>query len=309
MSRIIKFLFSNLSYKLLAIFLAVTFWYIVQSEQVLEINRKVRVHLIPPEGFVVKGGNTLFKDALLRGPRALLSHYPMEPINAQIRLFADKPQNLRMRVDREYIKGWNDRIKITIYDAYVSVYLDKVFEKELPVKQNLLGLPKEGFVIEKTVITPETVLVSGSASDLQRIDSISTELIDINNLSSSKTFDTTLLLNDLTMNTTVKKVQVSLILGEKRINRQFPNIPLEIEGANQLSLKVIPNHISVVIQGSPSKLDSIKEGEIKAYLNVKDLNPGIHEQKIQVKIPHDFVLVESHPEKAVIEIYSKKRGL
>jgi YbbR domain-containing protein len=307
-SKFFKILFSNFIYKLIAILLGIIFYYIVQSEQILEIKRKIRVQLIAPEGFVVKGGNTQYKDAMLRGPRALLSHFPMEPILAQIKLFADKPQNIRTRVDREYIRGWNDRIKITIYDAYISAYIDLKIEKELPVKLNILGLPKEGFVVEKTELSHERVFVSGASSDLQRIDSISTEIIDTNNLSASATFDSSFILNDPAMKVVPKRVQVRVVVGEKKINRSFLNIPIEIESAN-LPFKVTPNRISVVIQGIPSKLNLIKDGEIQAFLNVKDLPAGIHEQKVQIKIPHDSVLIESTPERILIEIYGKKKSL
>jgi YbbR domain-containing protein len=308
-AKLIKILFSNFAYKVIAILLSVVFWYIVQSEQVLEISRKVRVQLIPPEGFVVKGGNTQFKEALLRGPRALLSHYPMEPIVAQIRLFTDKPQNVRTRVDREDIRAWNDRIKITIYDAYISVFLDKKVEKELSVKQNFMGVPKEGLVIEKVTISPENVVITGAATELQKLDSISTDLIDINGISSSKTFDVALMINDLVMKSAPKKVQVSLFISEKKINKAFENIPIEIEGATH-GVKLTPAKISVVIQGSLGHINSVKAGDIKAFLNVKDLHVGTHyEQKIQIKIPNDFVLVESLPEKATVEIINKKRGL
>ena len=75
------------------------------------------------------------------------------------------------------------------------------------------------------------------------------------------------------------------------------------------SVKITPTRVSVIIQAIPSKLDSIKDGEIRAFLNVKDLSPGTYEQKIQIKIPHDSVLVESSPEKISVEIYSKKKSL
>ncbi len=308
MSKFIKFIFRNFVYKLIAITLSIVFWYIVQSEQILEINRKVRVQLIAPEGFVIKGGNIQYKDAMLRGPRALLNHFPMEPILAQIKLFADKPQNIRSRVDKEYIRGWNDRIKITIYDAYISVYLDKKIEKEVPVKQNLMGVPKDGFLVEKVILNPEKVFISGPASDMQRIDSISTEPVDINNLSSSKTFEANLLASDLTMKADPQKVQIIVNIGEKKINRSFFNIPIEVEGSS-LSFKLITSRISVVLQGHPELLDSIKSKDIRAVLNIKDLGPGIHEEKLQIKIPQDSVLLESTPEKISIEVYSKKKNL
>lgn len=294
----------------MAILLAIIFWYIVQSEQVLEISRKLRVQLIAPEGFVVKGGNIQYKDANLRGPRALLNHYSMEPINTQVRLFTDKPQNVRVRIDKEYIKNWNDRIKITIYDAYISVYLDKKVEKDIKVKENLTGMPKEGHIVEKVVINPESVVISGPATELQRMDTISTEQIDISGLEESKSLETILMVNDSTMKTTPKKVQVNIIIGDKKVNRSFSDIPIQVEGSGaHHPYKIRPSRISVVLQASPEKLNSIKESDLKATLNLNDLGPGIHEQKIQIKIPPDTVLIDTSLENAIIEIYGRKKNL
>ncbi len=292
----------------MAFLLAIIFWYIVQSEQVLEISRKLRVQLIAPEGFVVKGGNIQYKDANLRGPRALLNHFSMEPINTQVRLFTDKPQNVRVRIDKEYIKNWNDRIKITIYDAYISVYLDKKIEKDLKVKENLTGIPKDGHIIEKVTLNPETVVISGPSTDLQRMDTISTEQIDISGIEESKSLETILMINDSTMKATPKKVQVNIIVGEKKINRSFSDIPIQVEGTH-LPYKIRPSRISVVLQASPEKLNSIKESDLKASLNLNDLGPGIHEQKIQIKIPQDTVLIDTSLENAIIEIYGRKKNL
>jgi YbbR domain-containing protein len=97
-------------------------------------------------------------------------------------------------------------------------------------------------------------------------------------------------------------------VGEKKVNRSFQNIPIEIESANY-PIKIKPTRVSVIIQGNPAKLDSIKDGEIRAFLNVKELGPGVYEQKIQIKIPQDSVLVESTPENISIEIYGKKKSL
>ncbi len=300
MSQLFRIIFDNFTYKLIAFLLGVIFWYIVQSEQVLEVNRKIRVQLIAPDGFVVKGGNTQYKDATLRGPRALLNHFSMEPIQAQVKLYADKPQTVRVRLDKEYIKAWNDRIKITIYDAYISVFLDRKMEKELPVKPNLIGLPKDGYLIEKTIVIPEQVLVSAAASELQRIDAISSEPIDIKDISESKSFDA-ILLTDPTLKVSAKKVQVNVLVGEKKVNKSFANVMIEVESTN-FPLKIKPTRVSVVIQGSPSKLNLVRDGDIRAFLNVKDLPVGIFEHKIQVKIPPDTVLIETNPENAIIEI-------
>ena len=284
------------------------FWYIVQSEQVLEISRKVRVQLIAPEGFVVKGSNILYKDATLRGPRSLLSHFPSEPINSQIRIFTDRPQNIRTRVDREHIRAWNDRIKITIYDPYLSVYIDKKSDKEIQIKQNFLGSPKDGYAIEQVLFEPEKVTISGAASDIQRIESISTEPIDINGLASTKTFDTPFLLADLSLKVLPKKVRVTVKVGEKKVSRLFSNIPIQIEGGNAY-FKIKPSQISVNIQGSPSRISAMQETEIRAFLDIKDLSPGTYIKKVQLTVPNDVPLIGTQPETISIEIHGRKKSL
>lgn len=308
MRNFFKIIFGNFTYKVIAALLGIIFWYIVQSEQTLEINRKVRVQLIPPEGFVFKNGNILFKDALLRGPRALLSHFPLEPIVAQLRIFADKPQNIKTRVDREHIKGWNDRIKITIYDASISAFLDRKIEKEILIKQNLLGVPKEGYVVEKTIILPEKISISGSESELQRLDYLLTEPVDVNGLSANKTFESSLQLNDLVIKTNSKKVQVNVILSEKKIHKTIPNITVDLEGPYR-NVKITPNKLSVILEAGPKDFEQLKNSDIKVYLSTNDLNTSTHEYKVQVKLPHNFVLIDTFPSKVVVEFINKKRGL
>jgi YbbR domain-containing protein len=69
---------------------------------------------------------------------------------------------------------------------------------------------------------------------------------------------------------------------------------------------VRPRYVSIVIQGTPGILSFIKRTDLRAFLDGRDLIPGQHERKIQVKIPPDTVLIETYPENATVEISSKK---
>ena len=84
--RIMNSLLRNFWYKVWALVLACLFWYIVQGEEILEINRRIVVNIKVPEGQLIKGPDTLILDATLRGSRVLLGDLSTRPLEATIRI-------------------------------------------------------------------------------------------------------------------------------------------------------------------------------------------------------------------------------
>jgi YbbR domain-containing protein len=299
-------LFNNLSYKIAAIFLAIVLWYIVQGEEILEINRKIRVHLDIPEQFIIKGGPVRFKDATLSGPRVLLSEFSSDYIDAHIPISIDHPASLRFRIDKEFIKRWNNRIKLTVHDAYLSVDVDAKIQKLLPVKENIQGLPLDGYAVEKITVHPARISVLGAKSDLLTLPQIMTESIDISGLQKSKSFDVSLLSNNLDIQFLTDRVTVQEQIGEKKFNKHFSAIPIQSHGS-EFNTHIFPETLSLTLQGTTAILDVIQDKDFSATLDLRDLLPGVYQKQVQLKIPPDTVLVDSHPENITVEIFNKKK--
>ena len=279
------FSFSNLAYKLAALVLAVALWYVVQADQVIEINRSIQITLEIPAGHAIRGPKVRFKDATIRGPRSLLANFSPRPIEARIQLSNRKIGNIRIRFDKGYIPGWSDRLKITIHDAYLNIFLDKEQSRTLPIRENLTGIPADGFIIEKTTVEPVMVTVTGLRADLNKIRQISTEPIDISGIQTSKSFESKLLFDTQQLGKfSVEKVRVNLQVGEKKINRRFLNIPLQIEGA-RFQTTVSPSSVDIEIQGTPGVLSFTRKRHLRAFIDVRKLQPGSYEKKIVLKIP------------------------
>src|SRR5687768_210483 len=135
MRRFFGALFSNFQYKLSAVILACLFWYIVQGEEILEVNRRIVVNVRVPNEYMAKGPTTRIKDATLRGPRVLLGDFSTKPLEATIRIPEGKTGQLRYRMDKEYIKNWDNRIKLTVHDPYITVVVDEKMTKKIPVRE------------------------------------------------------------------------------------------------------------------------------------------------------------------------------
>lgn len=189
-------LFSNVPYKLLALIIACVIWYIVQSEEILEINRRLDVTFEVPQGLALREGKNISRDVTLRGPRVALSDFSSKPIQSVIRL-SGKKGAVRYRLDKGMIPHWDERIKITIHDPYINLFVDDRASRSVPVKITLLGTPKEGTSIQNARAEPSEVTVTGLKSDLQKLREIPTEVIDITGLSETKSFPVPLSLNGL----------------------------------------------------------------------------------------------------------------
>ena len=302
MTGLLKKIFLNFQYKVSAVFIATIFWYIVQGEEILEINRKIEVNLQVPEGYLIKGSRIRIKDATLRGSRVLLGDFSSRPIEANIEIPKGKSGQLRFRIDKEYIANWNPKIRLTVHDAYIAVFVDQKMAKSLPVKEQIQGIPADGYFIEKITLMPSKVEVAGLKSEISRLRQILTEPVDLNGLQKSRTFDVALMHQDFQpAELSSEQVRVSVRVGEKKINKRFGSILVEAEGA-KYQARVRPGYVSIVIQGTPEILSFIKRGDLRAFLDTSMLAPGHYEKKIQVKIPPDTVLIETFPEYAMVEI-------
>ncbi len=307
--RIRSLLFENLPYKITAVILSCMLWYIVQGEEILEVNRRIAVTVIVPDGYTIKGPTLRYKDATLRGPRVLLGQFMegKKMMEGTIKIPPGKSGQLRYRVDRENLTSFDPRIRLTIHDPFIVVTVDEVTSKKIPVREVLQGAPAPGYMLEKVIIDPEFVNINGLKADLAKITQLTTEGIDISGLKQPKVFEVSLIktgMGDVQFSSS--RVNVKVAIGEQKINKKFTSIPIEVVGGDYLT-NVRPQFASIVIQGTPGVLSFIKKSELRAFVDVRDLTPGRYERDLQVKIPPETVMIETHPKATSVEIYNQRR--
>ena len=306
--KIFSLLFENFRYKLAALMLGALFWYFVQGEEILEVSQKLIVTLEPPEGYVVRDGETKIKDITIRGPRVLVGDMANKPpLEARIPLAINKTGNIRLRVDKEFIPDWDSRRSLTVHDEYLNIFVDEKIVRRVQVKEVLQGAAADGFIVEKVELKPNMVTLTGPKGDLSKIQEVLTEPIDISGLKQSKAMEAKLVPIGVELSAlSVSSVQVNLQIGEQKVNRRFASIPIEFIGGDYL-VGAKPRFVSIVIQGTPGVLNFVKKTDLRATVEVRDLTPGRYDKEVQLKIPPDTVLIETLPDKVNIEVYNQKR--
>ena len=291
---------------MLALVIACILWYFVQGKEVLEVNRRLQVNFIISKGYMIKGPDIRFKDVTIKGPRALLDYYTSRPLEANIKVPSDVGEH-RFRIEKRFLEGWNSRLSLVVHDPYIKILTDLKKSRTLPVKHITQGLPADGYTIEKVSIQPATVTVSGPKEEIDKLSHIATSAINIVGLQENRSTEVPLFVErNKNLSLSKEKVSVFLQVGETKINKRFTGIPLEIEGGELLATPT-PRFVTIVIQGTPAVLSFVERGELRAFLDARSLIPGEYERKVQVKIPSNTALIETHPENAMVEIHSQPK--
>ena len=230
-------------------------------------------------------------------------------IEAYVKVPPYSGRSIRIRLVKENIRKWNDRLKIMIHDPYISVYVDKKSTRVVPVKDVLQGTPAQGFFTKKVKLSPRTIQVTGLKSDLLKLREVTTEPIDITGVQKNTKFEASLIppIGLSRDNLSVEQVSVMLEVEEKHENRRYTSIPIEVlEGSYTHTIR--PLYVSIVIQATESVLNFIKRDDLKAFIDIRERKPGRYEENIKVKIPPDTVLIENSPENAIVTIHNRKKN-
>ncbi|MCX6116789.1 MAG: CdaR family protein [Proteobacteria bacterium] len=304
----IQRLFSNWPYKLLAILISCTIWYVVQGEEILEVTRRLDLAFDVPQGLALRDGRSASRDITLRGPRVAISEFSSKPILALIKIPPNKKGAQRYRIDKELIANWDNRIKLTVHDPYITIFVDDRASRSVPVKVSMIGNPKRGITIKEISAEPSEITITGLKTDVQKLQEISTEVVDIGGLSEGKSIPVPLSLSGLPdFDLSVQQVVVKISIFEGTITKAFDAIQIDTLGSDK-PVNVLPQHVSVVLQGTAEAIEKVSAKDIVATIDAKDLGPGRYEKEVIVRAGNDVFVSSVVPKRVTIEIVGSKKS-
>jgi len=305
-SVISKFI-SNLGYKATALLLAALVWYIVQGEEILDVNAKLDVKVEVASAFSLRDSSSISRDITLRGPRVLVGAMSGKAISAIIRVPSGKVGSLRYRLDKEFIPNWDNRVRITIHDPYVTLQVEERLTKKVPVKPIILGEVESSLMVDEVLATPNEIEISGPKSSASRITELTTDPIDVSGLSESKVVIAAIskaALPDVQLS--AHEINVDLKLGPKKIIKTLSVVPVEIKGSEKVG-SVRPAGVSVVVAVPEAQLQKLNQRDVRASVDAKDLGPGRYELGVLVSAPEGVVVQQINPTNVTVEIYNQRR--
>ncbi len=198
---------------LLSILISLFIFIYVKLDKVIRVNFDYNLKLNYPNYFrIIPSTNKVYvevsgkaKDLIFLAFRKKLLEINLEP---------QKTGNLSLII-KDFFTLPNEIKIIRIYPETLNVIIEKIVQKRREVKVNLIGKPKEGYIVDSIIVEPKFVDIIASESQFLNIPYIQTEDIDISNR--FKTFETKTILkkpfNDIKI--VPESVSVKVIISVK----------------------------------------------------------------------------------------------
>lgn len=195
--------------------------------------------------------------------------------------------------DGDVIDGTN----VTFSKDTVHVEVEVLPTKTVPVYVDVQGSPMEGYTIVQTDFKPDTVMVSGTKTELEGIKSIT---VPVNIEGANKDVETEVDLAEYMGDTNCKLVDdfstVSIrCVIEKNGKRTFSFVNTDITVKNlpgNLNFSFVDENQrhNVTITGGEADLQDVTFSSLGASIDVKDLDAGQHTVEVTFDLPEKLKL-------------------
>lgn len=254
----------NIGARILSVIAACCLWIYVMTDQnpIIERNYEVRLHQTNLPASMVVFNAPERVTVRVRAARGILSDDAENQITASINLknTTEGQQNIPVKV--VFTKGE----VVSVTPGEVSVYVDTVSEKKVPVTTRVIGQVSEDLTVGSSVITPSEVTVKGATHRLDKISKVVAP-IDITNHSDSFSAESELVAvsddgYDIpNMTITPERVMVQAKMVRQMLTVELP-VKVEMSGNLPEGIKVTQTTVTpdkVRITAPPSVLKDLHE--------------------------------------------------
>lgn len=176
-----KLLTENWTLKLISLVFALILWIFIMGERRQEVGYRVPLELqnIPAELIIANEVPSMI-DVRVSGPRTILMKVSPNDISIAVDL-ADLHPGLTTFKRLEERLNLPSGLRVTrLSPSFIDLKLERIKQKQVPVKISLSGEPLQGFQVGRVNAVPDRVVITGAETELKSVHEVTTEPIDLN---------------------------------------------------------------------------------------------------------------------------------
>lgn len=256
--------------KLIALFITLVIWYGVTGRRAPSTVRMRNVHLSfrVPSDTEISNEPVDEVEITVTGDKTRLDRVNPRDLAIAVDLSGYKPGDLVVQLRPETVNHeLPSGVKLEeIEPNKIALRLEQRIEKTVEVRPVFNGQPPEGFELYSAAVAPARVRVRGAASHVEALDRVSTEKINLENLTGDTVVrQITVDLLDPKVTVLDAVVDVALKIGEQREEKTFAGVAVrETNGA-----RALPETATVTLYGARSQLEQIKPQDLLIQLTIE----------------------------------------
>lgn len=300
-TKIRKIFTENILAKILALFFAFLLWIYVMAETNPTITRVIsnvpieikNVQELSDEGLTIKNDTDFKTNVRISGRNNLVR----DITNKDIVAYADITGFRNVGVNNIPVVIEDiDNIDILTENQIIRVELEEIIRKQKSVDIELLGSPKEGYLVGDIKSNPSKVWVEGPKSKIENIDTLKAT-IDINDLNENSNEFITLIPMDSSgkeIDGVVLEKEIVEIIIPIEISKSIPIEPnidnIEVKDGYRIT-NIIINPKFITVRGHESILNDLDYINTEP-INLEDLDENIS-KNIGLEIPPGVIIEEN----------------
>jgi diadenylate cyclase len=184
-----RYVLHNLGLKLIALMLAVGLWLAVARDPVAEVAVDVPIefHNIP-ENLEISSESIPRAEIRLRGPGRIAHRLQPSDVNAAIELSGLKPGERTFDLTAQQIQHPKDLEVVQVVPSQFHLLFDARLTRQVAIHPRVVGGFAAGYSIERIVVEPPTITISGPKQHVEVVEAAITDPLDVSGTMDRATF-------------------------------------------------------------------------------------------------------------------------
>jgi len=301
--------------KLLSFLFALFLWYFVVGEDKVDMNVTIPVEIVNlPRNLVISNQFKKQLEVTVSGQRSLIRGMTEQHISRSIDLSKATPGTVLIQNHPDSISLPRGLSILRIQPPTLTLLLDRLIQKELPIKPVLVGKVHEDFRLESVTAEPPTLEISGPQAILNQEEILTTSPVDINGISQSSVRQVPLALRpeiaDLIGEPVVAiRINISDLQNEIEIS-DIP-IDLDVDDGKPTDIIYQLKPLSINLTAELPQRMLLESHEIKELFHAKitpaAFQAGNYKLKVVIEGPPQAKILSVSPDTVTLEVIETKK--
>jgi YbbR domain-containing protein len=202
-----------------------------------------------------------------------------------------------------------DPLEISVEPADISINLDKLAVKSVPVFPDISGKLASGYYIISEKIEPSEIQIEGPEAGINAISEIKTETFDISDRYNDFSLQIELVQPGPSFTFRGNPiVQYSAVVKETSIQKDFSDIYISAVNLNEaFTAKITPETGGITLRGAYAELNAFVPDNGALIVDCSSISEeGTFELNVTPEIGQPLTLYSYQPEKVTVEITKRK---
>lgn len=296
-----SWIFHNIAWKILSLFVAFGIWFVVMSSNSIEITKEINLELDVPSGLIVANdvpGRVSFR---LAGSKFFLRTLANSLDTIHVDLSKAKAGPTYYRIEKDSLHLPIGVKVLSISPSTINPILEPVDKRSVPVeivKKN--DLPN-GYRLIRMQATPKNVRIKGPRNLIERISVLKSAPIDMTDIPASLKWE-------IPLSTGYANVffdeesepKIVMEVEPTGSNFRVAGVPLQVKAKKGFTVK--PEKVSLYVNCPPNMIRTLTPEKVRAYVDMPETKSGTYVREVRADLPAGVKLVRVVPDKVQVQL-------